>query len=201
MTTPRSRLVIAALSTALLAAGCATAPPAKPPSTGSPRVVSASPEEPRPARPFPEASFADLLVAEFALRRGHYEQALAHYAEQAAATRDVGDTVRATRRAQFLGDGATTLEPPRPWPDLHPPRLPASQLTAALLTRRQRPLAALPYMLAVHQGGGRGNFAALAAAALAPPEAVRQRIESALDREQDQFRGDGELLPARALIR
>lgn len=200
MTTPRSRLVIAALSTALLAAGCATAPPAKPPPTGSPRVVSASPEEPRPARPFPEASFADLLVAEFALRRGHYEQALAHYAEQAAATRDVGVTVRATRLAQFLGDDATTLETARLWAELDPASLEASQLTAALLTRRQRPLEALPYMIAVQQGGGSGNFAALAAAALEQPEAVRQGIESALDQQLEQFPEEAELVAAKALM-
>lgn len=195
----RSRPIAAALLIAMLAVGCSTAPT---PTQPLPEAVEPPASAARPAleRPFPEESFSDLLIAEFALRRGHYELALDYYLQQAQRTRDAGVAARATRLARFLHADHEALTAAQLWVELEPDNLEAQYMAAALLARFQRPLEALPHMIKVQESGGSGNFAALAAATLEQPTAVQQEVHDALDKQLERYPEEAELLAGKALL-
>jgi hypothetical protein len=108
----------AALAASLTLAACGTVQPRhEPPPAATTSSIPAAPpaaaEEKQ--RPFPADSFYDLLVAEFALRRGDYQLALGNYMQQAYATRDVGVTARAARLAEFLHADRAALDAAQLW--------------------------------------------------------------------------------------
>ena len=84
--------------------GCAThstrqseAPKAAQEAPAETAAVAEAPVPEAKMRPFPADSFYDLLVAEFALRRGEYDLALNNYQQQAHTTRDEGVISRTAR--------------------------------------------------------------------------------------------------------
>lgn len=165
----------------LLLAACNTTP-AKPPETTTP--VAAEPVEVKtelPDRAFPDDSFHDLLVAEFAVRRQQYDLALGYYMQQSVETRDPGVTARTTRLAQFLQADNAALDAAQLWTEIEPDSLEAQYTTATMLARKSRPLEALPHMISVMDNGGKTNFPAIAASALKLDLDTRTELERAFD--------------------
>jgi tetratricopeptide (TPR) repeat protein len=124
-----------------------------------------TPEPEPPAavqRPFPDASFYPLLVAEFALRRRDYELALQNYLEQAEILRDSGISAHTTRLAQFMQREKAATTSALLWVELDPDNLEARLTLASLLARQGRSLEALPHMEFIVRAGGNPNFTALA---------------------------------------
>ena len=138
-----------------------TAAPAAPPAHGE--HASAPLPEPKlvPERRFPDDSLYPLLIAEFALRRRNYEQALENYMVQAALLRDRGVSAHTTRLAQFMHRDAEAIKAGQLWVELDPENLEARLTLANLLARQGRAREALPHMESILRAGGLANFTAL----------------------------------------
>ncbi len=190
----------ALLASALALAACAT--PTPPP----PQQPVAAPVEqpPEPAevvlRPFPADAFHDLLVAEFAMRRGRYDLALGNYLQQAHKTRDAGVAARATRLAQFLQTDNAALDAAQLWASLEPDSVEARFSLGSLLARAQRPEEALDEMVAVLKLGGTANFAAIAAGSLQHPPATQDRVLHAFEDLLKQHPDNPDLKTGMALL-
>lgn len=164
-------------SVALLTA-CAGAPQ----ETSS--IEPAAPEpvarpEPRYA-PFPDDSFHDLLVAEFAIRRQQYDLALNNYMRQAERTRDSGVIATAARLAQFINDDESALSITDLWLEQEPDAAEPHFIKASALAKMRRPVEALDHMVRVLGSEHETNFAALSASALSLAEPEQQRYQNRL---------------------
>ena len=153
-----------------------------------------------PTRSFPDDSLHDLLVAEFAVRRNHYDLALGNYLQQAHQTRDAGVAGRATRLAQFLGANKATLSAAQLWVELEPENTEAQYIAATTLARNQQPLAALDHMTNLLEQGSSTNFAAIVADTLAMPEATRNAVEARINALLLTYPDNTQLLLSKALI-
>ncbi len=153
-----------------------------------------------PSRPFPADSFHDLLVAEFAVRRGRYDLALGNYLQQAHFTQDTAVTARATRLAQFLNADKATLDAAQLWVELEPDNMEAQYTTATTLAKNQRPEQALQHMEQVLIGGGPTNFAAIAASTLQQPGADREAFGTEIDKLLAKYPDNTQLLTSKALM-
>jgi len=186
----------------LLFAGCKTSP-AKPNAPIVPPEAAATSPAPTPAvktRPFPGDSFYDLLVAEFALRRGEYDLALGNYLQQAQATRDTEVTARAARLAQFLKADRAALEASELWVSQEPDDLEAQFTLASQLAKAQRPLEAMPHMVKVLDAGTKANFAIIAAAALQLPDNVQNELLEQFNQLLTTHKDNVELMTGKALL-
>jgi tetratricopeptide (TPR) repeat protein len=134
------------------------------PAASSPAQSTAAEEAPKavPQRPIPDASFYDLLVAEFALRHRDYDLALQNYLKQADILRDRGVSAHTTRLAQFMQRDEEAITAAQLWVELDPDNLEARLTLANLLARAGRTLDALPHMEVILRAGGNANFTALA---------------------------------------
>lgn len=153
-----------------------------------------------PTRPFPDDSFHDLLVAEFALRRKRFDIALGTYLQQAHATRDKAVIARATRLAQFLQADNATLDAAQLWVEVEPTNLEAQYSTATILAKNKRPLEAIQHMAIVLENGGKTNFAAIIANSMSLPGTAFKEIEAAIDQLQIQHPQESQLITAKALL-
>lgn len=187
-------LALSSLCWALLS-GCAS--PTTQVDDPAPTVAEAN--KPTPVRAFPEDTFLDLLVAEFAMRNHDFETALDNYAYQARQTNDPGVVSTATRLAQFLGQDDNTLTLAQQWVDLEPDNVEALFTLASILAKQNQPLAALPYMTRVQALGGESNFAALAATALPLPDDERTAFFTELDTLTQRYPEESTLKIAKAL--
>lgn len=161
---------------------------------------AAEPLPPEHLRPFPPATFYDLLVAEFALQRGEYELALGNYLEQAQVTRDVAVTERATRIAQFLKSDRAALQAAKLWVDVEPDDPEAQFTLGSQLAKAQQPLAAMPHMAKVLDSGARANFAVIAASASTLPIDERKQLLAEFDRLLVEHPDNTELMTGKALL-
>ncbi|MBB3047140.1 tetratricopeptide (TPR) repeat protein [Litorivivens lipolytica] len=166
---PAAMLVLAACSTTPEQTGLEPAQ-ADEPETGLVTIV----------KPFPENSFHDLLVAEFAIRRQQYDLALQLYMKQAKQTGDLGVIATAARLSQFVNNEAAALQSTAHWLTLKPDAAEAHFIRATALARSRRPLEALQHMEAVIGSDQESNFATLAASALAQSEMDQQAFETAI---------------------
>ena len=148
---------------------------------------AASEAEPEPAteRPFPDDSLYPLLVAEFALRRRHYDVALDNYLEQSEQLRDRGVSAHTTRLAQFMHRDQEAIDSGELWVELDPDNLEARLTLANLLARHGRSREALVHMEVILRAGGVANFTALA-----------RGFEVLSPTEQEEFLGKIEKLQA-----
>ena len=151
-------------------------------------------------RPFPDDSFYDLLVAEFAVRRSYYDLALGNYLQQAHQTRDPGVTARATHLAQFLQADKAALDAAQLWVELEPDNVEAQYTSATMLAKNQRPLEALQHMAWVLENGGSTNFAAIAASSLTLDEPTRNGLEAEYDRLLEIHPDNTQLMISKALL-
>lgn len=165
------------LSVALLAA-CASEPP-KNTAVEQPAATLASKVEPQ-YLPFPDDSFHELLVAEFAIRRQQYGLALSNYMLQAEATGDLGVIATAARLAQYINDDETALNATQLWLEREPEAAEAHFIKASALAKMRRPVEALSHMARVMGSEQETNFASLSASVLSLTEAEQQRYENRL---------------------
>ena len=167
----------------LVLVGCVAPTPTTPaPDSTETATLPPAPPEPAPEpiiRPFPTDTLYDLLVAEFAARRGLYEVAMDKYSVQAEVTRDPEVVARAARIARFMGNQDSSLNNAVLWAEISPEH-PEAQFSAATeLGKAGRPDEAFPYMRRLEELGGETNYAALAAGALElRPSLRRQMLES-----------------------
>jgi tetratricopeptide (TPR) repeat protein len=195
----------------LLLAGCAQTPGSQTASDSAP-LPSAAPEiQNEPAapdsevrvvaqRPFPADSFYSLLVAEFALRRRDYDQALQNYTELAPQLRDPAVSARATRLAQYMRDEEAAIAAARLWVELEPAQMEAHLMLANLLARRGQTLEALPHMVALTRAGGAANYTALATGfeQLSTPQ--KQQLLNTIDQLRLEQPQDTQLMICKALL-
>lgn len=173
---PPGRALTRLLAVALLA-GCAHTPSEAPP---APLVVKPAAKPEPHYRPFPEESFYDLLVAEFAIRRQRYDIALERYRNQAQTTADLGVIATTARLAQFINDDDIALQATDWWLARAPGAPEAHFIRASSLAKTRRPLDGLEHMRRVLESGHETNFAALAASALSLSEQEQQAFEQAI---------------------
>ncbi|MFT3928748.1 MAG: tetratricopeptide repeat protein [Spongiibacteraceae bacterium] len=176
-------------------------PEPSPASTVEP--MSSPVDEPPPVvktRPFPADSFYDLLVAEFALRRGEYDVALNNYQQQSHATGDSGVISRTARLAEFLKADRVALDSAQLWAQQDPDDMEAQFLLASQLAKAGRPLEAMEPMVKVLDAGTKANFAVIAAAALAQPEAVQKQLLDQFNALLVTHKDNVELMTGKALL-
>ncbi|HET8711815.1 MAG TPA: tetratricopeptide repeat protein, partial [Spongiibacteraceae bacterium] len=193
------------LAGSLILAGCAIHSPHPPePLAAEPTAApAAAPEAPPPevkTRPFPADSFYDLLVAEFALRRGDYELALNNYQQQAHATQDEGVIARTARLAEFLKADRVALDAAELWAQRDPDDMEAQYLLASQLAKAGRPLEAMEPMTKVLDAGTKANFAVIAAAALQLSEAVQTQLLDQFNALLATHKDNVELMTGKALL-
>lgn len=176
----------------------AAEPNAQPPAPPQPEAPKATPEV--KARPFPADSFYDLVVAEFALRRGDYELALNNYQQQAHATRDSGVISRTARLAEFLKADNVALDAAQLWASQDPDDMEGQFLLASQLAKAGRPLEAMEPMTNVLDAGTKANFAVIAAAALQQPEAVQTQLLDQFNALLATHKDNVELMTGKALL-
>lgn len=165
--------------------------------------AAAPADEPPPevkTRPFPADSFYDLLVAEFALRRGEYDIALNNYQQQAHATGDSGVISRTARLAEFLKADRVALDSAQLWARQDPDDMEAQFLLASQLAKAGRPLEAMEPMVKVLDAGTKANFAVIAAAALQQPETVQKQLLDQFNALLATHKDNVELMTGKALL-
>lgn len=153
-----------------------------------------------PSRNFPEDSFYDLLVAEFASREGELELALGNYLYQAQETRDADVAATATRLARHLKANRAALEAVQIWLAEAPNNSEANFIAASLYTHRGESLKALKHMERVLANGDEGNFAAIAASVLGQESSIRREISAQLDTLLEKYPGALSVKIAKALL-
>ena len=195
----------------LLLVGCAQTPtlqtasePAAEPLPAP--VADAAPAAPveelrvTPQRPFPDDSLYDLLVAEFALRRREYDQALQNYTELAPQLRDTAVSARATRLAQFMRDEESAITAARLWAELDPDQMEAHLMLANMLARRGQTLEALPHMIALTRAGGAANYSALATGFEQLGNGQKQKLLDTINQLRLEQPQDTQLMICKALL-
>ena len=200
---PQITTLIRAAILLVLVAACSNLPEQA--STTEPAAGKIADEKtPEPAevatRPFPDDSFYDLLVAEFAVRRNRYDLALGNYLQQAHQTRDIGVTARATRLAQFLQADKATLDAAQLWLELQPDNAEAQYTTATVMAKMKRPLEALEHMAKVLEQDGKTNFAAIVANSMEQPEEILKEIEKSIDHLISKHPTNTQLLISKSLL-
>ena len=142
----RSWRQLALVAGFFLLAGCASSPvqePAPPEEEVQVVDVDITPVEPPapedyPVRAFEGDALYDLLVAEVAGYRSHYDLALEKYLAATEETRDPGVAARATRLALFMKNDATALRTVAVWAERDPENIDAHRHAADLLLRAGR---------------------------------------------------------------
>ncbi|NND68737.1 MAG: tetratricopeptide repeat protein [Halioglobus sp.] len=198
-----SRLLLVTLALALVA-GCATqatVPETQPdpaPTPGSEEPATAQVEVPE--RRIPDDSVFSLLLAEFALRRRHFDVALEQYEEQAPLLRDPGVSAHTTRLAQYLQDDESALAAAQLWVELDSGNVDANNIAANYLARAGKPNDALPYLVNVERLKPGANFPILIAsfAQLTPPE--QRKLAASLEELETEFPDSVNLALAHALL-
>lgn len=177
---------------------CATQAPEIPVAATPMDAASTAPEP--VYRPFPDDSFYDLLVAEFALRSNRFDMALGNYMKQSYHTRDPGVAQQTTRLAKFLGAETATLDAATLWTELEPDNLEAQYTLATSLAKKGRSLEAMQAMQYVLEQGGESNFAVIAASALPQSAEQRQQLEQQFQPLLDKYPDNPQLLTGLALL-
>jgi len=122
-----------------LATSCALLPtePSSSQNQANPTSKIAKAPLPRITSPFEKETLYDLLVAEFANKRGRQDLALGHYQKQAHITKDAQVTARATQIAQQIGAQQAILDTSMLWIEIDPKSIHA-RVTAALQLLRYK---------------------------------------------------------------
>lgn len=182
----------------LVLSACA-APPAAP-GSNSEAHPAATTQSPPPARPLPEDSVYDLLLAELSLRNQDLDTALSHYQRQADRTGDAELIASTARLADYMDQHRTAAEYAQRWLKIDNKASEAHFILASALSRLGQPLAGLPHMQRVLELGDDSNFAAMAATALSRPEAEKNQFFDELQQLYQQHPDDTSLRIATALM-
>jgi tetratricopeptide (TPR) repeat protein len=198
----RFTLPLLLLSAALLSACASQAPSPKPEALPEDKRDSTEADEQLPAmvRAFPNDSFHELLVAEFALRRQQPQLALNKYLQQAETTQDIGVTRRAAHIAQYLKADQASLDAAKLWVELEPANPEARFTLATQYAKQYQPFAALPHMEVVLRNNGKVNFALIAAASSKLNEQDRRELLTKLEQLISDFPTNSQLHTAKAIV-
>lgn len=153
-----------------------------------------------PVAPFPKDSMYQLLVAEVAGYRGEYNLALDKYIEMAEETRDAGVAARATRLANYLKRQDIALRSATLWAEVEPDNIEAHRHSAELLMRAGELEKAILHMEAVKNLGGLAKFDVFAYRAANLDDAQREGLLAAMERLQESYPGDEQLMFSRAVL-
>lgn len=153
-----------------------------------------------PERAFPDDSLEALLIAEFALRRRAYNEALEIYLEQAGQLRDPGVSAHATHLAQFLRDEEAALEAARVWVELEPEHPEANSTLAAQLVRQGKPAQAVGHLARLARQGKSVNYPLLLGGLRQTSTQEQEALAEALAELSAAFPDDTDLLLTRALL-
>ena len=153
-----------------------------------------------PVEPFPDDSLYQLLVAEVAGYRGHYDTALEKYVEMAEQTRDAGVAARATRLANYLKRSDAALRSAQIWAEADPENLDAHRHAAELLMRSGDLEGAILHMEAVKNLGGLANFDIFAYRAANLLDEEREALLQAIDRMLQRYPDDEQLMFSKAVL-
>jgi tetratricopeptide (TPR) repeat protein len=153
-----------------------------------------------PVEPFPQDSMYQLLVAEVAGYRGHYEMALDKYIEMAEETRDAGVAARATRLASYLKREDLALRSARLWAEVEPDNIEAHRHSAELLMRSGDLENAILHMESVKNLGGLANFDVFAYRAANLDDTGREALLRAISRMLENYPDDDQLKFSKAVL-
>lgn len=153
-----------------------------------------------PAAPFGKETLYQLLVAEVAGYRGHYEIALEKYLKIADESRDPGVAERATRLAFFLKKQAETLQAAQIWAEVEPDSLDAHRHAADQLMKIGDLEGAIYHMEALKRLGGLANFDVIAYRAANLDDESRISLLKAISRMLEDYPGDEQLMFSKAVL-
>ena len=194
----------ALLAAGLLLSGCsslsqpdAPAAPAQPPSTSETETAA---DTPVTYGNFQQDTLYELLSAEIAGQRNRFDLALDNYLRQARSTRDAGISERALRVAEFLGNEPAALEMARLWVEVAPQDPEALRSAAIHLARTGRHEQAMDMMQRALELHGETHFDFLALAAADTDATTRNALLDSLERMNDRFPDNTQLVFARALL-
>jgi len=160
--------------------------------------------EPKPAdypvAPFEGDALYQLLVAEIAGYRSHYDVALEKYMVAAFETRDPGVAARATRLALYLKNHDVALKAVEIWAEREPDSLDARRHAVDLLLRAGRLEQAIAHMEAVKNLGGMARFDVFAYRAAKLEPAERVSLLAAVAEMNERHPGDEQLIFSRAIL-
>ena len=194
----------ALLAAGLLLSGCsslsqpdAPAAPAKPPASSE---TDSTADTPVTYGRFQQDTLYELLSAEIAGQRNRFDLALDNYLRQARSTRDAGISERALRVAEFLGNEPAALEMARLWVEVAPQDPEALRSAAIHLARTGRHEQAMDMMQRALELHGETHFDFLALAAADTDATTRNALLDSLERMNDRFPDNTQLVFARALL-
>ncbi|MBB5322733.1 tetratricopeptide repeat protein [Marinobacter oulmenensis] len=132
----------------------------------------------------PEARYGDfepdvlyqLLAAEIAAQRGHYNITLANYLQAARQSRDVGVVTRAMRIAQSLNVDQALQEMAALWLELEPENLQPHRIATIQAIKNGDLKTALDHMETIMNQGEDADFDSLAAMAAGLPESQQKEL-------------------------
>lgn len=194
-----------------LLASCSTVKPAGP----SPRAATETPAAPAhtaeqakqeptpdeyPVRPFTKDELYDLLVAELAGYRGHYDTALHKYLAVTKETRDPGVAARTTRLAAYLKHDHIALQAATIWSQVEPKDVDAHRYAADLLMRAGDIKGAVAHLEAIKRLGGDPDFPMFAYRAANLSKQDRDTLIDGIDKLAKEFPDDTELQFSKAVL-
>ncbi len=153
-----------------------------------------------PVAPFGKETLFQLLVAEVAGYRGHYDMALDKYVEQAETSRDPGVAARATRLAAYLKQNEDALKAVKIWVEQEPESLDAHRFAADQLMKAGDLEAAIVHMEAIKRLGGLANFDVFAYRAANLDDETRQSLLDAISTMLEEYPGDEQLMFSKAVL-
>jgi len=183
-----------------LIGGCQNAMIPEPPRADPAQNSQPAAEAAVPAASFSQQTLYELLSAEVAGQRNHYDIALKNYSTQAKATRDPGVAERAYRIAEYLNEQPASLENALLWAKTAPDNTEAQRAAAIQLARAGRYDESMYYMERVLQGQGDTHFDFLALSASESDAQTRAGLLQSFDRLLLKHPGNGQLLFGKALL-
>lgn len=183
-----------------LIGGCQNAMIPEPPRADPAQNSQPAAEAAVPAASFSQQTLYELLSAEVAGQRNHYDIALKNYSTQAKATRDPGVAERAYRIAEYLNEQPASLENALLWAKTAPDNTEAQRAAAIQLARAGRYDESMYCMERVLQGQGDTHFDFLALSASESDAQTRAGLLQSFDRLLLKHPGNGQLLFGKALL-
>ena len=153
-----------------------------------------------PVAPFEGDTLYQLLVAEVAGYRSHYDLALEKYVTIAEKTRDPGVAARATRLALYMKQNDAALRTVAIWAEQDPDNIDAHRHAADLLLRADRLEEAIGHMEAVKNLGGLAKFDVFAYRAANLDETQQKSLLKAISKMLERYPDDVELMFSRAVL-
>ena len=208
-----ARQYLPVIVTLVAISGCATAPPPRPVAEGATEeetapagAAQAKAETPvveaieYPVAPLTGDTLYDLLAAEVAGYRSHFDFALEKYIAVAEDTRDPLVAERATRLALYLQENEQALRTALIWAEEDPNNPDAHRAAVDLLLNQGRMEEAISHLWAIRKLGGLARFDLFAWRSASLSREQRQGVLQAISAMLVENPGDRQLMFARAIL-